>query len=389
LPASGHVNPSLPLVAELVRCGDEVVYFATESFRTKVERTGARFVAYDNEFLSDLSVLPSRLQELTWLMARTTTEVLDRHLAEFRHIGPDYVITDSVAPWGQWTAQILGKSLVTSVGTMAFNRHVLSFAARHNVQPKSFGATMTKLRAVTKAIGLGRKLRRQYKVAGTATMGWVSGHSGLNIVYTSSYFQPCADTFDARYCFIGPSVADRGESLNGLVPPGDADLVYVSMGTLFNKDLTFYRTCFEALGGEPFRVILSVGTGTRLEDLGTAPSNFVVRQQVPQLKVLEKARVFVTHGGMNSVSESLYFGVPMVAIPQMSEQEIVARRAEELRTCAFLRKEDVTPERLREAVRRVSSDAAYRAAAGKVGESFQAAGGVERAAEAIFHFTGR
>jgi MGT family glycosyltransferase len=217
LPASGHVNPSLPLVAELVRRDEEVVYFATEAFRKQVERTGAQFCAYDNVFLSDLSVLPSRLQELSFLMARTTDEVLDRHLASFREFAPNYVVTDSVAPWGQWTAQILGKPVVTSISTMAFNRHVFAFAARHKIQPKSFGAAMTKARAVVKALMLERKLRGRYNVPGPGTMGWVSGNSDLNIVYTSRYFQPRADTFDERYRFVGPSMADRGDSLEGLV----------------------------------------------------------------------------------------------------------------------------------------------------------------------------
>jgi MGT family glycosyltransferase len=161
------------------------------------------------------------------------------------------------------------------------------------------------------------------------------------------------------------------------------------MGTLFNTDLLFYRTCFAALGAETFQVILSVGTGTRVEDLGAVPKNFVVRQQVPQLRVLERATAFVTHGGMNSVSESFYFGVPMVTIPQMSEQEIVSRRVEELGACAFLRKTDVTAERLRDAVRKVCGDSAYRSAAAKVRESFIAAGGVQRAADAVMQFTGR
>ena len=60
------------------------------------------------------------------------------------------------------------------------------------------------------------------------------------------------------------------------------------------------------------------------------PNNIHVYQSVPQIKVLKQADIFVTHGGMNSISESLVQGVPMVVIPFMSDQPVNARRIEEL-----------------------------------------------------------
>src|SRR5687768_839042 len=113
--------------------GDEIRYYSGERFAERVKRTGAQFRRYENDFLSDLSGLPEQLHELSWLLMRTTEEVLGTHLEEVRKEGPDYVITDSVAPWGQWVAEILGIPVVTSVSTMAFNRQVLSFAAKHGV----------------------------------------------------------------------------------------------------------------------------------------------------------------------------------------------------------------------------------------------------------------
>ena len=92
---------------------------------------------------------------------------------------------------------------------------------------------------------------------------------------------------------------------------------------------------------------------------------------------------------MNSVSESLFHGVPMVVIPQMSEQEFVARRTEELGAGVFLAKEAVTPQSLRSAVDRLLTDDGFRGRARAIGESFQAAGGVMSAADAVLAFTAR
>jgi len=121
--------------------------------------------------------------------------------------------------------------------------------------------------------------------------------------------------------------------------------------------------------------------------LGQAPQNFSVQAYVPQLDVLQRASVFVTHGGMNSVSESLYYGVPLLVVPQMSEQEVVGRRVEELGAGLYLAKAKVTAATLRESVEQVLAEERFAEQAAVVRASFLAAGGVTRAADAIMAFT--
>jgi len=90
---------------------------------------------------------------------------------------------------------------------------------------------------------------------------------------------------------------------------------------------------------------------------------------------------------MNSVSESLYYGVPLVVIPQMSEQEVVGRRVEQLGAGLYLAKAKATAATLRGAVDQLLADDRYRRQAAVVRESFLTAGGVTRAADAIAGFT--
>jgi len=389
LPLHGHTNPSLPLVRELVGRGDEVVYYSADVFAAKIEQTGARYRPYRNAFLADITQLPERMEELSWLLMRTTADVLAHELDAFRAERPDYLVTDSVAPWGQWVGEVIGVPVVTSVSTFAFNRRVLAFAAAHGVRPKSARLLLSKVRHVVKALRLGRRLSRQYGVRGPGITGLVLGRSDLNIVYTSRHFQPCADTFDDRFQFVGPSLTpptDTVPSVTGGQAPQPA-VVYVSLGTLFNADVTFYKNCFEAFRREDVRVIMSIGANVSEASLGPAPSNFIVQTYVQQLEVLRRASVFVTHGGMNSVSESLYHGVPVVVIPQMSEQEIVGRRVEELGAGLCLAKEEATAEKLRESVERLLAEDRFRQQAAVVRQSFQTAGGVARAADAILAFT--
>lgn len=388
LPLHGHTNPTLPLVRELADRGERITYYSVPEFAAKIEPTGAQYRPYRSALLEDLKQIPHWVEELPWLLMRTTAEMLRDELDAWRAEKPDYLITDSVAPWGQWVAKLLGLPVVTSVATLAGNRHVMLYGAAHGVRPNRASRPLAKIRAAVKAALVRRQIVRRHGVRGPGIMGSVLGSSGLNIVYTSRYFQPCAATFDGRYQFIGPSIAPRsateGFAWEQVRHPV---VVYVSLGTLFNADAGFYRNCYEAFRGEDYQVILSVGANVSPEEWGPAPPNFIVQAHVPQLEVLQRATAFVSHGGMNSVSEGLAHGVPLVVIPQMGEQMIIGRRVEELGAGLYLAKTEVTAEKLRQSVQRLLADRGFRDQAASVRESFQTAGGVARAADAILTFT--
>ena len=385
----GHINPTLPVVRELVQRGDEIVYYSTDPFAPEISQTGARFRPYGAAVRSRLSLHGRPTDELPWLLMRTAATVLETELDGFRAERPDYIISDSVTPWGQWTGAILGVPVVTSISTFAFNRRVLRYAAAHGVRPASARAAFSKIRHVSKAFLLGQRLRRKYGVRGPGAIGSVMGRSGLNIVYTSRYFQPRAETFDERFHFIGPQTSRKEAGGFPWDDVGRHVIVYVSLGTLFNANLDFYRTCFAAFEKEDVQVIVSIGPNVAKDDLGVPPSNVIVKNHVPQLEVLQRASVFVTHGGMNSVSESLAYGVPVVVVPQMGEQAIVGRRVEELGAGLYVAKDEASVDRLRGSVRQLLTDDRFRRQAAVIRESFENAGGVAQGADAIVTFAHR
>jgi MGT family glycosyltransferase len=387
LPLHGHTNPSLPVVRALVERGHEVSYYSAAAFALKVEEAGAYYRPYRNAFLANITNLPERLEELSWLLTRTTGELLAQELDAFRAERPDYIITDSVAPWGHWIGEKLRVPVVTSVSTFALNRHVLRYAVTHGARPKSARLVWSKLKHIAKSVALARRLRREHEVKGPGMTGLVFGHSDLNVVYTSREVQPCAETFDERFQFVGTSLAPRREE-PPVAAPEDATvpLIYVSLGTLFNAAPDFYRACFAAFRDEPVHVIMSIGTHVAAASLGEAPPNVVVKPHVPQLDVLERAQVFLTHGGMNSVSESLYHGVPVVVVPQMSEQAMVGQRVEELGAGMCLTPDQRTSEHLRASVKRLLGDGRFRRQAAVLGQSLRTAGGAARAADVIQAF---
>ena len=140
LPLHGHTNPTLPLVRELVDRGEEITYYSADAFAGRIEQAGARYRPYRNAFLAGIKDLPERMDQLSWLLMRTTAEVLDAELSDFRAERPDYLICDAAAPWGRCVAELLGVPAVTSVATFAINRHVLAFGVCAACGPGACGS---------------------------------------------------------------------------------------------------------------------------------------------------------------------------------------------------------------------------------------------------------
>lgn len=136
----------------------------------------------------------------------------------------------------------------------------------------------------------------------------------------------------------------------------------------------------EALRDYPGEVIMAVGTENQAAEL-EAPAHFTIRPQVDQLEVLQKAALFLTHGGMNSVNEGLYAEVPLILYPQTAEQGGVARRVVQLNAGILL--DENSPAAIRRAVNQVLANPVLKENAAAISRSFRQAGGAVRAAQLI------
>ena len=107
---------------------------------------------------------------------------------------------------------------------------------------------------------------------------------------------------------------------------------------------------------------------------------------VPQLQVLQNTDVFITHCGMNSTSEALYYDVPLVMNPMGADQPMVAERLKQLGAGIMLDKSELNPLGLRKSVETILSDQRYAENASKIGESLRNTGGYRQGVEEIFSF---
>ena len=369
IPAHGHTNPTLGLVKALTSSGHEIWYFSFEEFREKIEAAGANFIACDGyDFEMEDKGNADRVGKdkvyATELLVSSTLALDDMTTRTLEKIKPDVVVSDSVAYWGKLAAMKHGLPYVSSTTTFAFNRYSAKY------MKESVWDIVLMLFALPRINKQLNRLREKgYPVK--SLLDIVQNDNETNtIVYTSRYFQPCADTFSKKYHFIGPSIRP-------IIKPVEktADkTVYISMGTV-NQNREFFRNCINVLKPTGWQVIISMGTNTdHFEDL---PENIQVYESVDQMAVLSIADAFITHCGMNSASEGLYFGVPLVLFPQTSEQGAVAKRVEELG--AGVRLKSISGEDVLDALSKVISDPQFKTEAERVSESFKACGGAEEA----------
>jgi MGT family glycosyltransferase len=383
LPAHGHINPTLPVVSELVRRGHGVRYWAVEDFREKIERTGAEFADLAPYFPFDYTRPDENLFRLALVLLKGAEAMLRGVLPQLRERPPDLIIYDSVAPWGKFIGQILAVPAICSVTTFAMNETVIRSSCRQTL--KLLEMALKGWPALLEFSRLATKLSRHYAIPKPTLKEMFSNPGELNLVYTSAEFQPCAESFSDTYRFVGPSLELPDQPLPFSLPE-DKTVIYISLGTLNNENLDFYQACFAALKNKSVHVVLSVGRKIEIASLGKVPENFTVLPFVPQLQVLERASLFITHGGMNSVHESLVMGVPMVVVPQASDQRWVAERVQAVGAGVLLEKNSITPERLADVVEQVLKTPDYVSTSQSIGETLLEQGGWRRAVQEIEAF---
>jgi MGT family glycosyltransferase len=362
LPYHGHVVPTIGLVQELIKQGCEVTYLMPFDWEEKVAESGAKFYGYKNhrqlsEQIKNAYATAESIVEQFDFIIYEQFFFLGKHLAEKYNKPVARIFTAPV------TNEKLMKEFITSKGPLSIFKH--KWIARAFTQDIAKGISMK-------------------------TDNWLDeiiyNPPELNLVYTLREYQPYESEFpEEQYKFLGPSIYERKAESFDFVK-GINPVVYISLGTVIKGAVSFFQNCLEAFRDENIDVIISVGKNFDSRKLKNIPSNIHIYKSVPQLEVLNMADVFVTHGGMNSVSEALVYGVSMVVIPFVSDQPVNAQCIEKLGVGKRLEYSEVNKDTLKEYVQSVLLDADMKENIAKVQKLIRQAPGNQGGAEVIIDY---
>lgn len=385
IPAHGHTNPTLPVVRELINNGHHVLYYSSEEYRAKIELTGADFRAYRGDMPTS-KIISERMKAMidaSLMMIEMSESLTAWVIDEMRHEQPDLIIYDTTSMWGYIAARILGIPAICSIthfvldgsqGQLPF-RHILS----HLVS------------AIPKLPRILKWRRTMAKQFGKDNVGGITEYADCNLVFTSREFHPENTRVDETFRFVGASIDESARETSEPVElKGDGKQVYISLGTINNLNTDFYQTAFTAFADYPANFILSVGRNTNISELPTIPDNFTAHHYVPQLQVLQQMDGFITHGGMNSVHEGLYYGVPQIVVPQQLEQALNGVRIQQVGAGILLGDKPpygyVTAEELWSSLDAILNNPSYRQQAEHYGNTLRDAGGYRQAVAEIEHY---
>lgn len=385
VPGHGHVNPSLPLVTELLQRGHHITYFITEGYRAKIEATGATFQPYatiPDDYFESRGLSGSVPSKVAYELITTTGTILPELLDATRTLQPDYILFDGLCTWGHFVARILKLPAVASMALLPLSTPPLRDLPKMlaPVLPMIFKDFSKGLEANRRARALGK----QYGIPPLGLQYIMNAPADLAISYTSSHFMPYVDTVSTTVRFVGRTINEtQSTEPFSFERAAGRPIIYVSLGTLNNDDLTFFKTCIEAFASTEYFVILTTGNRFGPESFGTLPENIAVHGWVPQFEVLKRASLFISHAGLNSVHDGLYFGVPLLLVPQQGEQTWNAMRAVDLGAGLMLKKNQVKVETIRASATRLLTEPQFKIEARRIGDTFRTAGGAARAVDEI------
>lgn len=321
-PAYGHLQAVYPVLARLVRAGVRVDWYCTEAYRELVTKTGAHFHPYCVDFSRyPLDRLTADFFSLYRGLLVLNRRCYLRYRREIRENPPDLLLYDSMCSFGKNLAKQFGLPSVCLCTTLAYNLPTLIFS---NLFWPSLKLTVKHAPELLRLTLKEQCFRRREGLPGFSPLDLFVNRGDKTLVFSPPEFQPFAQSFPPSFDFVGTTVRDRIEADSSTE---NCD-IYLSLGSIFAARTGELERILETPLFRGKKVIVSAGYAAAdlQKRLGRERLTFVRRTN--QLALLPKTGLFVNHGGLNSVYESLYFGVFQICIPQQEEQRLTARLVE-------------------------------------------------------------
>ena len=321
-PAYGHLQAVYPVLARLVRAGVRVDWYCTEAYRELVTKTGAHFHPYCVDFSRyPLDRLTADFFSLYRGLLVLNRRCYLRYRREIRENPPDLILYDSMCSFAKNIAKKLDLPSVCLCTTLAYNLPTLIFS---NLFWPSLKLTVKHAPELLRLTLKEQCFRRREGLPGFSPLDLFVNRGDKTLVFSPPEFQPFAQSFPPSFDFVGTTIRDRIEADSSIE---NCD-IYLSLGSIFAARTGELERILETPLFRGKKVIVSAGYAAAdlQKRLGRERLTFVRRTN--QLALLPKTGLFVNHGGLNSVYESLYFGVFQICIPQQEEQRLTARLVE-------------------------------------------------------------
>lgn len=338
-PIASCVNPTLPLVATLVRRGYRVTYATCDPFAPRVSQSGADVVTFGREALT-VKVLSESAHCKLGLAALARIGEL------FGDSQPDMLIYDAVSLAGRVLAGRWNIPVAQTSSNFAFHRRYID----EQIPDPKFRQVV---------LGDSERADRFLRENGVASEGFVFHRERLNIYFIPKGIEPSAAALDSTCLHAGRCAGEQlGFGAWRRPAHDDKPLVLIAPSRSYVQGVDYYRMCIQALAPLGWRLVLSVDDDDDATSLSPLPERVEIVQRTSHTRILPYASLIVGMGGTAASAEAAYHGVPwLITSCGVRELEWVADNLARLGLGVHLRQSETNADSVRASAVRILSDA--------------------------------
>ena len=312
-PAFGHINSVYPIILKLVKKNYQVDWYCSKKYKQFVEQTGANFIEYKVDFDKySLSDLTANFCNLYRGLLNLNRDCYIEYINKIKKNKPDLIIYDSMCSFAKNISKKLNIKSVCFCTTMAYNFFTFTFS---NMFFSTIILMCKNIKSFIKLYKEEKKFRKDNNVIKLNVMDLFVNKGDITLVFTPKELQPFYKTFSKDFIFVGTTIKDRITNKTKY----DKYDTYISLGSIFTENIDLLNKIVNSELLKNKKSIMSIGN---LKINNSKSVEFV--KSTDQLSLLPNIKLFINHGGLNSIYESLYFGKFQICIPQQEEQKMNA-----------------------------------------------------------------
>lgn len=384
-PVSGHVNPQFNFNKELAQQNVKLIYYTFARYFPKYEHIeNIELRKYPDSFnqlydkLSADSRMHSKLLAMLYVFYAFTESVLPFIMKEVEREKPDLIICDSLAMWGK---------VATRYHNIPYCYFFTSFMGDSQTIQKSPAFKLDIIKSVlldfpylTKMLAIQKRIKKEYGALYDQPMNMMSHQGKFTMVMTSKEFHPTGDEYPSNVRFVGPAHVENCDI------PENKDTILISLGTILYSD-THWDACIEAAKDLGYKVVVTFGGNTKNKvNIENLPANVEVYNNLSQEEfrnVLKHSAVFISHGGFNSISDSVLYRTPLIICPTTAEQAGNGEFIEKYGCGMLYNKKRIDAAELREKIQQVLHDDRIKGNVEKYRQSFLSSLGMEKVVQEL------
>jgi zeaxanthin glucosyltransferase len=401
----GHLNPMTTLARKLKARGHDVVFLSMPDTEPFVRAAELLFIPFcENDF--PVGSLAKSMAALSKLQGQAALEMAIKSVANimesaFRNLprtlrdtNVDALVLDESQRGLGAVPLHLGMPYVHVSNALPFdfsgNTPVCTFGWQHETTPEALARNQAGVRSLLQTYEPITSVAHAYAKKVGLDVDWTDPFATISkfawLTQMPEEFDFMISHWPAQFRYTGPFHDGLGRiesdfPWNRLT---GEPLIYASMGTLQNGLESVFTSIAEAVGTRPgMQLVLSIGRSLDPEKISSLPANSIVVKNAPQMELLKRSALCITHAGLNTALESLTQGVPMVAIPVSIDQPGVAARIAYTQTGAYVPLRELSTSRLSTLIDDVLGNSEYRQNASKMREAIVRTNGLEKAADLL------